>query len=48
MNYALAAALIGFTESTDNVALVATKIIDAICNLFEVQVTDLLTQKSDS
>ena len=48
MNYALAAPLIGFTEFTDNVALVATKIIDTICNLFEVQVTDLLTQKSDS
>ena len=44
----LAAALIRFAESTDNVVLVATKIIDAICNLVEVQVTDLLTQKSDS
>ena len=44
----LAAALIGFAESTDNVVLVATKIIDTICNLFEVQVIELLTQKSDS
>ena len=44
----LAGALIGFAEFTDNVVMVGTKIIDAICNRFEVQVTELFTQKSDS
>ena len=43
-----AAALIKFAEFTDDVALVATLIIDAICNPVKVQVTKLLTQKSDS
>jgi hypothetical protein len=33
----LAAALIGFAESTEYVALVAIKIIDAICNLFRYE-----------